>query len=226
MTRSQRLTSGAAADPQDRSGQLSLEEITAAAMAMAHQKGLSHLTMRRLADELGVTAAAIYYHIPGKAELVELVADAVAGTLELPEREVGDWSERMRKLACDFYTVLSEYPGVAQSLARNQRSHSQLRLADFCIGLLREAGFSHEDALRAFAPIRVFTVGEFLGAEGLSPKARKRRLLLPMAAYGDPELERLEGEIEALDPRETFLHGIELFLDGLRAELARQSNPG
>jgi AcrR family transcriptional regulator len=226
MVTHKRSTPGTTADLQDRTGQLSLDEITAAAMAMARHKGLGRLTMRRLADELGVTAAAIYYHVPGKAELVELVADAVAGTLELPGPEFGDWSKRMRKLASDFYAVLSEYPGVAQSLARNQRSRSQLRLTDFCVGLLREAGFSQEDALHAFAPIRVFTVGEFLGAEEFSSRTGKRRLLLQAAGPADPRLEQLEGEIEALDPRETFLHGIELFLDGLRAELARQSNPG
>ena len=58
--------------------QLSQERIVAAALAVAKRVGFDRLTMRALADELGVTPMAAYYYVSSKDQLLELVADAVA----------------------------------------------------------------------------------------------------------------------------------------------------
>ena len=58
---------------------ISTHSITALAVDLADREGLDAVTIRRLAEDAGVTAMALYPHIGGRAELVELMLDLVAG---------------------------------------------------------------------------------------------------------------------------------------------------
>ncbi|WP_232664379.1 TetR/AcrR family transcriptional regulator [Pseudonocardia sp. TRM90224] len=63
-----------------------LDEIVAAALTLAARVGLMTLSMRAVAQHLGVGAASLYTYVPGKAELLELMVDAVVGARPLPVR--------------------------------------------------------------------------------------------------------------------------------------------
>ena len=63
---------------------LSLERIVRAAIELADVEGLSAVSMRRVAERLGFTSMSLYRHVPGKAELVDLMRDQVLGE-EVPE---------------------------------------------------------------------------------------------------------------------------------------------
>ncbi len=73
VTKSARATNGEA-----KAEQLSQDRIIDAALRVAKRVGFDRLTMRALADELGVTPMAAYYYVKSKDELLELVADSVA----------------------------------------------------------------------------------------------------------------------------------------------------
>jgi AcrR family transcriptional regulator len=77
-----------------RSG-LTLGRIVAAAIAVADEAGLDALSMRRVADHLGVGTMSLYTHVPGKSELIDLMVDIAAGELyadiDEPTRHSGDW---------------------------------------------------------------------------------------------------------------------------------------
>lgn len=76
-----------------RSG-LSVERVTRAAVALADREGLDAVTMRRVAEELGVGAMTLYTYVPGRPELVELMVDAVAAQVYAGGRlpgEVAGW---------------------------------------------------------------------------------------------------------------------------------------
>lgn len=64
----------------DRPG-LNRAAIVGAAVAIADEHGLAELSMRRVAERLGFTTMSLYRHVPGRAELVELMRDAVLGEL-------------------------------------------------------------------------------------------------------------------------------------------------
>lgn len=67
-----------------RSG-LTVDRIVGAAIEIADAEGLAALSMRRVAEALGVGAMSLYTHIPGKAELIDVMLDTVIGeTLEPP----------------------------------------------------------------------------------------------------------------------------------------------
>ncbi len=76
--------------------------LTEAAVALADERGLAALTMRAVAERVGVGAMTLYGYVPGKSELLELMLDAVAGTTY----EVGDrpgdqrgWEAALRHMA-------------------------------------------------------------------------------------------------------------------------------
>ncbi|MFH8616069.1 TetR/AcrR family transcriptional regulator [Streptomyces sp. NPDC017979] len=60
---------------------LSLERIVRCAVELADAEGLPAVSMRRLAERLGFTTMALYRHVPGKADLLALMRDAVMAEL-------------------------------------------------------------------------------------------------------------------------------------------------
>lgn len=91
-------------EPSDRPGRTGLtkQAVVEHAIAIADAEGLGALTMRRVAERVGVGAMTLYTHVPGKPELVELMLDAVAGEVyadgALPgERD--DWRMGARLVA-------------------------------------------------------------------------------------------------------------------------------
>src|SRR5688572_25405481 len=73
---------------------LTVEGIVEAALRIADAEGIGGMSMRRMADELGVGAMTLYRYFPGKAELLDVMLDTVYG--ELQRREVdGDWRAKL-----------------------------------------------------------------------------------------------------------------------------------
>lgn len=91
-------------EPSDRPGRTGVtkQAVVDAAVAIADAEGLGALTMRRVAERIGVGAMTLYTHVPGKPELVELMLDAVAGEVYadgvLPGGQ-GDWRDGARFIA-------------------------------------------------------------------------------------------------------------------------------
>lgn len=93
------LWNPAAAGP-GRTG-LTVARVTAAAVGLADAEGLDALTMRRVADILGVGTMSLYGHVIGKPELVELMCDAVAGQVYPQDDRPGeraDWRDGIRQI--------------------------------------------------------------------------------------------------------------------------------
>lgn len=84
-----------------RSG-VTIASLVTAAIGLTDVEGLSALTMRRVADDVGVPVMTLYGHVPGKAELIELMLDRVAGATyaghDVPG-EVGDWRAGLEHIA-------------------------------------------------------------------------------------------------------------------------------
>lgn len=96
-----------------RSG-ISTRSVTALAVGLADREGLDAVTIRRLAEEAGVTAMALYPHIGGRAELVELMLDHVAGatyqTVAIPEG--ADWRARITAIAAANWASCHAHPWI------------------------------------------------------------------------------------------------------------------
>jgi AcrR family transcriptional regulator len=91
---------------------LDVDRIVQAAVRLADAEGLSALSMRRVATELGVAAMTLYTHVPGKGELVDLMLDSVLGEL-YPDEDVvasGAWRTRLTTLARANWDLFLRHP--------------------------------------------------------------------------------------------------------------------
>ena len=70
---------------------LSKEKVIDAALDLADEAGVTSLTMRKLADKLGVEAMSIYYHVANKNEILDAILDAIFSEIELPSPDDTDW---------------------------------------------------------------------------------------------------------------------------------------
>ncbi|APU17674.1 MULTISPECIES: TetR/AcrR family transcriptional regulator C-terminal domain-containing protein [Actinoalloteichus] len=79
---------------------LSLSRIVTTAVDLADADGLAELSMRRIAERLGYTTMALYRHVPGKAELIDLMRDAVYAEIEA-SAGASDWRSGLAAWARD-----------------------------------------------------------------------------------------------------------------------------
>src|SRR5215211_4444873 len=77
---------------------LSRRRVLEAAVALADERGVGELTMRKLAKELGVEAMSLYNHVANKDDLLDGMIDIVFGEIDPPSSD-GDWKDELRKRA-------------------------------------------------------------------------------------------------------------------------------
>ncbi|KOX14196.1 TetR family transcriptional regulator [Saccharothrix sp. NRRL B-16348] len=93
---------------------LGVDRIVAAAVTLADTEGLAALSMRRVADTLGVGTMSLYTHVPGKAELLDAMVDAVHGETPRPTDVPGGWRERLTRIAHDNRDLHLRHPWLLQ----------------------------------------------------------------------------------------------------------------
>jgi AcrR family transcriptional regulator len=120
---------------------LSRERVLQAAVALADAEGIDSLSMRRLAQQLGVEAMSLYHWFAKKTDLLEAMVDVVYSEMELPTGP--DWRAALRGSAISAHHTLLRHPWACQLLmAPASPSISRMRWMDSVLGTLREAGFS------------------------------------------------------------------------------------
>src|SRR3954452_13228306 len=87
---------------------LSRDRVLRAALAVADAGGLEALTIRSLAQELGVKPMSVYYHVANKSEIIDGIVDLVFGEIKLPALD-GDWRAEMRRRAASARSVLRRH---------------------------------------------------------------------------------------------------------------------
>ncbi|MFD0412506.1 TetR/AcrR family transcriptional regulator [Streptomyces sp. NPDC127108] len=206
---------------------LSRERVIRAAVAIADEKGSAALTMRAIAEPLGVEAMSLYHHVAGREDVLDGMVDAVFGEIDLPPRGT-DWKSAMRHRADSARTVLRRHPwAVALMDSRSRPGPATLRHHDAVIGALRAGGFSVAMTAHAFSLIDSYLYGfviqelslPFSGSEELGEVAGAILSDMPADAY--PHLTELATE-HALKPgydyADEFTFGLTLILDALHPD--------
>ena len=93
---------------------LSGEQIVATAIELADRDGLGGLSMRRLADELGITAMSLYGYVPSKVELLDVMADRAYGEIAMSGLPGFSWQVRLGALARQHFALLVAHPWLLQ----------------------------------------------------------------------------------------------------------------
>ena len=110
----------------------------------ADAQGLAALSMRKLAQRLGVEAMSLYNHVAHKEDLLDGMVEEVVGEMDVP-RVGAPWKDEMRRRALSAHAVLRRHPWASLLIvSRLNVGPTMLRYIDATLGCLVEAGFSLE----------------------------------------------------------------------------------
>jgi AcrR family transcriptional regulator len=147
--------------------QLSREVVIAAALQLLEKEGGEALTMRRVADQIGVSASSLYGYVANKEELVQLVLDRIFEEIEVPATD--SWQDTFREGGRAMLAMYRRHPGVAAlTLGRVAVTPSMLPLGERIVSELRAAGMP--DQVTAFVgDLAGLYVGAFAYELDVSP---------------------------------------------------------
>lgn len=93
---------------------LSVDRIVRAAIEVADAEGLAALSMRRVAERLGVGTMSLYTYVPGKGELLDVMLDTVYGETARPDDVPGGWRGRLTRIAREAWALYLRHPWLLQ----------------------------------------------------------------------------------------------------------------
>jgi AcrR family transcriptional regulator len=121
---------------------LSRDRILRAAVALADAGGVDSISMRRIAQELGVVPMALYKHVAGKDELLDGMLDVVVGEID-PPIEGTDWRTTMRERVLSARRALLRHPWASRVLeSRGEPTPTVIVYMDSMMGVFLSGGFS------------------------------------------------------------------------------------
>jgi TetR/AcrR family transcriptional regulator, tetracycline repressor protein len=202
-------------------------------LALADASGLDGLTIRRLAQDLGVTPMALYWHFHSKEDLLIGLADRVWSEIDVNIDRTLPWSRQLQGLLESLVRALRAHPCASQLLLETEKqSEPFLRATEVTLEVLRTAGL---DPLHATGIARnMLWTGLTLvmsepGAhpgksdEDLAEQQRRshvRMATLPIDRY--PRIVECAEPLTACDdPDFHYRFGIDLFIAGVETMAAR-----
>jgi AcrR family transcriptional regulator len=139
---------------------LTRDEIVAAAIRTAREGALSTLSMRGLAQELNVTAMALYAHVADKDEILDEILDDALAAEARPAPPSEDWRSWMIGFAEQLHRVLVDRPELLDRYCRRPVGvTTALQRMEAALAVLADAGFDDQEAIDVFAAVQTVTLG-------------------------------------------------------------------
>ena len=203
-------------------------QVVRAALELLDEIGLDELTMRRLADRLGVRAASLYRHVRDKDELLVLLADEISG--EIPTvAPAGRWRAQLAEMGRNFRRGLLSHRDAARLLASTAPfGPRRLRHIETMLRILRSAGLSPRDAARVAYHLNNFVTEfaadevRYAAAAGEAGSRRKmfevvRKHFRELPAHEYPFIVELAEHLAEDDPDALFEFGVEAWLRAIES---------
>lgn len=187
-----------------------------AALSVIERDGSTALSMRAVAQELGMGTMSLYRYVQSREQLETLVVDLVLEDLDLDVGRHKGWVDKAAQLAVRAHAAATAHPAVTPLLlARRHASGHALRWGEALLGALTEAGFAGQGRAIAFRTIVAYLFGAVqleylgpLGGEGTEAIAELPRDAFPLLAETARSARRIPTEAE-------FLNGLKLVLRGI-----------
>ena len=145
--------------PRPRTPLLSRERIRDVALELIDEHGLSALSMRRLADALGVQAASLYTHYATKDHVLDAVANRLIAQVDTSGFEQG-WRQGLLTWARSYHAALAAHPNAAPIIASGtQRRDEFLAMANAVHGGLVGAGWPARRATEISGAVKYLVIG-------------------------------------------------------------------
>ncbi|WP_433323057.1 TetR/AcrR family transcriptional regulator C-terminal domain-containing protein [Spirillospora sp. CA-294931] len=211
---------------------INAEVVAHAALRLLDGTGLDGLTMRLVADELGVRAPTLYWHVKNKRELLDAMAAIIfveaMETLEAP-RPGTPWQEWLAGSARRLRRTMLGHRDGARVLAGTYVMNPTLvRTLELTLRTLQDAGFPPREAAHAYAVLYHYTVGYTIeeqarsGAEyGEDDPYRPERIAQEIDAERYPLAAQVLSGMFTPDADTGFEHGLSVILAGMRPQESR-----
>jgi TetR/AcrR family tetracycline transcriptional repressor len=216
-------------------------EIVRAGLELLEEGGLDALSLRRVAQALGMHAPGLYWYIEDKQELIDLLAKAILDEALAGERGPADgeaWEPWLTEVAVRMRRALLAHRDGARVVAGAYlfRTNSITDLLETAIDTLEREGFSRDMALHCAITVMRYTTGIALDDQA-SPVKRRAEIMrrleegVPVGPHIDPERWPRVAEVmgrwvkqvfvAGVDPTSLgelhFLHGLALVMAGIRS---------
>ena len=211
---------------------LSKAAIVERALTIMDTEGPDAVTIRRVAQEFGVTPMALYWHVANKDELLAAMGDALLAGV-VPPPSTGSWSVQLRGVVESLIENLSQHPAAAGlAFPRILVTEPGLRLTEFTLALLEDAGFSREqaaDLARMGLQTAMMLVTQLPGAESQAAQEERDALLAEKRAHVESLPADLYPHVRAAavpltdcdDEAMYYSFGIDLYIEGAKALLRK-----
>lgn len=192
---------------------------------MIEADGGDAFTMRRVADEIGVSASSLYGYVANKEELVQLVLEAIMAEIPAPAPGL-DWQDMLRSWAREVLGVFRRHRGVAGlTLGRVPFGPTLLSGMERMLGELRAAGIPDQVAVFV-GDLGSLYVGAFAYEQEVTPVAESGEFAqqaaswlksLPREAF--PNTVALADSIVAGSGDDRFEWGLDVLIRGIASYL-------
>lgn len=223
---------------------LTVDEIAHAAIALADADGIATLSMRRVAEAVGVSTMSLYTYVPSKAELIDVMLDRVLGEMvDLPGPGDG-WRDRLAAGARQDWERGKRHPWMLQvATHRPPLGPNLMAKHERTLSILNGLGLTDLEMDQAAVMLMSYVQGavrQAVEAEqvrkhtGLSDKQWwlvQEPLLMAVLDPANFPLSHRVGQAvgetfdAVTDPASNFEFGLQRVLDGLEAFIAARNAP-
>jgi len=220
-------------EPDGDKPRLSKRTVTESALKLADADGLDALTIRKLAEHLGVTPMALYWHFRSKEDLLEGVAEQVWGEIDVNVDPDAPWWAQLQGLLESLVEVLRAHSAAAQLLLEHEkRNEAALRATEAALEILLGAGFDAVHAAEIARSTLWTGITLVMSDAGYHPelsdeeraewnrRSQVELAMLPAARY--PHLVQCAEPMANCEPEFHYRLGVELFIAGVRAVAERR----
>ena len=199
---------------------LSRAAVLDGALALADRDGLGALSMRRLADALGVEAMTLYHYIPSKDALLDGMIERVFTQAAPPPSADGEaWTTQLRRYAFSLRETLLAHPGILPVvLSRPAATAETFQTVEGALALLVRAGFELGAALNALNVLTVFVTGHTVAEASIGNSADDPGSAAALDETDEtdyPLLTEAARTGRGTDDAERFVFGVDALLAGL-----------
>jgi AcrR family transcriptional regulator len=206
-------------------------EIARAALALIDEEGIDALSMRRLADHLGIGTMTLYGYFRSKRELLDAAVGLAVQDFNFPHPETGGFREKARAHVDALRQLFEDHPSLPQVRGRQPILHpGAFRLSEPAMQILLDAGFPPKEAAAAFRLLFTYVFGAMLFGPAEPPPAERRVARAALHLLPEDEFPALTATADAMAAAiggpEQFDYGLERLLDGLemRLDLLKAAN--
>jgi AcrR family transcriptional regulator len=204
---------------------LTRDRIVAAAVALLDEEGIERLTMRRLAERLGVVAPSLYWHVDTKDDVLDLAVDAIFGEVPPGTGTAASWRDDVTAVLTAWRNAMLRHPWASAVPARRRPTIGPNFLAwmEVLQATLTRAGFSGTSRSAATWALYNHVMGAAASQSALQISAEERRV-------GQQQLQTNRDRYPTLaaggylyddDWDHSFTTGLGYLLDGLQVQLDR-----